>query len=321
MQRPRTYLFAAITLAVALAGCKNKAASNKAAGSGASQVGSNASAVAIQCPPGNGIANNVCVPAVTAEKIAAVTQQQNRVAEYANLLEKADVLTAPVELLGGFRQLEVWKNLVKLNKKLVIVDEVALGLDAGVKELRALKITLTDSANKLGDLRGFLDGLLTQPAVAQPLATLQAEVAMRLRGVLEPLEVQISKVAQSTLVPAAQKFADVTDMVIGACAMGKATGGGDALKQLCDQAKAAFGPAQVFLADFKTQPMALFTQLTGTLETTLSNLLDEKTQMLLTEAQTRINALMKVAATDAGAGSGSSIGSGAGSAGSAGSAN
>ncbi len=305
MHRSRTYLFAAITVAVTLAGCKSKAKPSQAVGSGSAQVVQATVPAAVQCPPGNAIANNVCVPAVTAEKIEAVAQQATRVDEFAKLLDKAEVLSAPIELLGGFRQLEVWKNLVKLNKKLLVVDEVAAGLDAGIKELRTLKITVTESATKLGDLRGFLDGMMQQSAVAQPLATLQADIAMRLRGVLEPLEAQITNVAQSTLVPAAQKFTDVADMVIGACAMGKATGGGDSLKQLCDQAKAAFGPAQAFLADFKTQPMALFTQLTSTLETNLSNLLDAKTQLVLTEAQTRITALVKLPAMASESGSGS----------------
>lgn len=312
MQRSRSLLFAAITVAVTLVGCKSKATSSPTAGSGSAQVVPTPVPVAIQCPPGNAIENNVCVAAVTAEKIEAVTQQASRVDELAKLLEKAEVLAAPIELLGGFRQLEVWKNLVKLNKKLIVVDEVAAGLDVGIKELRTLKVTLGESATKLGDLRGFLDGLMKQPSVAQPLATLQADIAMRLRGVLEPLEAQITNVAQSTLAPAAQKLTDVADMVIGACAMGKATGGGDSLKQLCDQAKAAFGPAQTFLAEFNTQPMALFTQLTGTLETKLSNLLDAKTQLVLTEAQTRIAALLKLPTPSGGSGSGS--GSGVGSA-------
>ncbi len=309
MQRSRTYLFAAITVAVALVGCKSKTNPGPTAGSGSSQPVQPPGPAAIQCPPGNAIANNVCVPAVTAEKIEAVGQQASRVDELAKLLDKAEVLSAPIELLGGLRQLDVWKNLVKLNKKLLVVDEVAAGLDSGIKELRTLKITLTESATKLGDLRGFLEGVMKQPAVALPLATLQADIAMRLRGVLEPLEAQITNVAQSKLVPAAQKLTDVADMVIGACAMGKATGGGDSLKQLCDQAKLAFGPAQAFLADFKTQPMALFTQLTDTLETKLSNLLDEKTQLVLTEAQTRITALLKLPAIDNAAGSGSAAGS------------
>ncbi len=307
MQRSCPYLFAAITVAVTLVGCNSKAKPNPTAGSGSSQLVQTPVPAALQCPPGNAIANNVCVPAVTAEKVEAVGQQATRVDELAKILEKADVLSAPIELLGGLRQLDVWKNLVKLNKKLLIVDEVAAGLDSGIKELRTLKITLTESATKLGDLRGFLDGVMKQPAVALPLAALQADIAMRLRGVLEPLEAQITNVAQSQLAPAAQKLADVADMVIGACAMGKATGGGDSLKQLCDQAKSAFGPAQAFLADFKTQPMALFTQLTETLETKLSNLLDDKTQLVLTEAQTRIAALLKLPAIDNG--SGSNVGS------------
>ena len=96
--------------------------------------------------------------------------------------------------------------------------------------------------------------------------------------------------------------------------MGKATGAGVSLQQLCDQAKAAFGPAQTFLAELNTQPMALFTQLTGTLETKLSNLLDAKTQSVLLQAQTRIAALLKLPVPGGGSGTGSSSGHGVGSA-------
>ena len=212
MQRSHSLLFAAVALAVALAGCKSKPTPSSTVGSGSAYVVPTPVPAALQCPLGNAIENNVCVAAVTAEKVEAITQQASRVDELANLLEKAEVLSAPIELLGGFRQLEAWKNLVKLNKKLLIVDEVAAGLDAGIKELRALKVTLDESATKLGDLRGFLDGLLQHPTIAQPLATLQADIAMRLRGVLEPLEAQITNVAQSTLVPAAHKLTDVADM-------------------------------------------------------------------------------------------------------------
>lgn len=311
MQRSQIFAALAVAATTSLAGvsCKSKSETKPGAGSAVVAV-----KAPVSCPPGNAVENGACVAAVTAEKVEAVAQQATRLDEFAKLLDSAEVVSAPVELLGGFRQLDVWKNMIKLNTKLQVVDEVAAALDTGVKELRALKVTLADSSAKLGNLRGELDGLLKSPAVAQPLAALQSNVAAKLHGVLDPLEAQITKVAQSALGPAAQKLSDVGDLVLGACAMGKVTGGGDSLKQLCDQAKTAFGSATTFLADFKTKPLALFNDLSGSLESKLSNLLDTQSQKLLQEAQVRVNGLLNLPAGGGSAsGPGSSAGSSAGS--------
>jgi hypothetical protein len=295
-----TILFATVMAS----SCKSKSSdSTTKTGSGSAVVQPVAPAT---CPPGSAIDQGVCVAAVTAEKVEAVAQQISKVDEFAKLLDKADLVAGPVELLGGFRQLDAWKTLIKLNSKLQIVDEVAAALDTGVKELRSLKTTAQDASAKLGDLRGQLNGLLTTPSVALPLAKLQSDVTAKLHAVLDPLESQITKVAQSALGPAAQKINDVSDLVLGACAMAKVSGGGDAMKALCEQAKDGFTKASGFLSDFKNQPMALFSDVTGNLQSKLSNLVDEQTSKLLQEAQTRVNALLSLPPPS---GSGSAVGS------------
>jgi hypothetical protein len=291
-----------VVFVIIISGCKNQEPTS----SSPSKIGSAVPAIApapppITCPPGSAIDNGACVTVVTAEKVDAVAAQASRLDDLATFLDKAAVMEAPIELLGGFRQLDAWKKIASMSDKFKIVDEIAAALDTGVKQIRSFKSTLGTSSAKLTDLKSQLNTLLQTPAVAQPLAQLQTDVASKLRSVMQPLEEQITSVTQTTLGPMIEKFSDMGDMVLGACAMSKSAGG-DSLKKLCGQAKDVFGQASTFLGEFKGKPLALLGQVTGELQGKLTNLLDAESTKLLAEAQTRVNALLNIPPVASGSG-------------------
>jgi hypothetical protein len=259
---------------------------------------------ALSCPPGSAVKDGACVAVITPDRVAAIGQQQSRIDELAKLLDAADAVGAPVELLDGVRQLDAWKTILKANPKLQMVDDTVAMLKDGVVQLHALRGSLGEASQRLGNLKGELDHVLQQTGTAQSLPDLQGKVRTELQGIITPLETQVTATIQKVLVPVTQQLNDTADVVVGACAMAKMSGGGDKLKALCTQAKDAFGKATTFLADIKDRPAALFDQFTATLEQQLGLLVDNETKQLLDAAQARVDAALKLPPAPAGSGSG-----------------
>lgn len=285
----------AIALALlAVGACKSNNNNGSAApsnGSGATAVG--AAAPPPPCPVGNALDAGKCVEAVTAEKVAAVDKQVSRIDEMVTLLAKVDQLSAPIELLNGLRQQEAWAKLSKTYSGLGVVDEVVAAMDSGVKQIRALSTVLGESKSRLTDLKGQLNALLATPAVAKPLAEVQAAVSKQVEAAVAPLAAQLASVSENVLSPALAKFNDFGDMIIGACALGKATGG-PSLQELCSKARDVFTTANGFLADVKSKPVALFDQVANDLKGSLTNLLSDQLNQAIAQSQEKLNALLKL---------------------------
>jgi len=256
------------------------------------------------CPPGNAVKDGRCIPVVTPEKVAAVAQQQSRLDDLAKILDKVDSVTAPIELLDGIRQQDNWKSLASKSDKLKIVDDVVVLLNEAVKQLRAFKGTLTEAAGRLGNLKGELDRIMKQTGAAQQLADLRKEVSSEIRAALQPLQAQVTEVLQKVILPLLAQLTDTADLITGACAAAKLSGGGDKLKELCGQAKEVFAKSISFLEDVKAKPAQLYTDVTNQLESQLTDLIDAESKKFLDEAQTKVNDALKLPA--AGSGSGSS---------------
>src|SRR6185503_4107616 len=97
-------VIATLGLVASIAACGNR--TDPAAGKGSGEGTAAAPAGPAKCPPGNVVKDGACVAVVTAEKIAAVAQQQSRLDELAKLLDQVDTVGAPIELFNGIRQLE-----------------------------------------------------------------------------------------------------------------------------------------------------------------------------------------------------------------------
>jgi hypothetical protein len=290
---------------VGLVACGNKKEPTGAAGSGDPNATKPVEPKPVSCPPGNAVKDGACVVVVTPEKIAAVAQQQSRLDELAALLDKIDAVTAPIELLDGIRQLDQWKQLAATSDKLKILDTVVVALNDAVKQLRAFKASLGEASARLGNLKGELDKMLADKGVARNLEELRATVSSQLRTAIEPLGTQVSDTIQKAIAPLAAQLADTSDLVIGACAMAKLSGGGDKLKALCAQAKDVFGKATAYVDDLKAKPAKLFHDVVTQLQTQLDQLVDTETQKLLAAAQTKVNDALKLPPAPAGSGSGS----------------
>ena len=252
------------------------------------------------CPAGNVIVDGKCTVVITPDKVAAVQAQATRLDDLAKFLDKIDDLAAPVELLNGFRQLDEWKQLKAKSDKLAILDKVVESLDEGVKQLRAFKGGLGEAAGRLGNLKTELERQLKETGAAKKLEEVRAQISSQLRAAIEPLAQQVQDTISKALVPLEQQRNDTADLVIGACAMAKLSGGGDKLKTLCGQAKDVFAKATAYVADLKGKPAALYTTLTKELETQLGILVDTATTKLLDEAQVKVNDALKLPAAGSG---------------------
>lgn len=267
----------------------------------------------VTCPPGNVVQDGACVVVVTPEKIAVVVEQQSRIDELGKLLDQVEVVAAPIELLDGFRQLPQWTALAEKSAKLRVADTVVATLNEAVKKLRELDASLGETSVRLGNLKGELDSLMTSTGAAKQLADVRAQVSTQLRAALEPLAVEVQDTIQNALTPLGTQLNDVADLVLGACAMAKLSGGGPKMVEMCAGAKDIFGKAIMFVEDFKARPAALYNNVSTRLETELALLVDETTKTLIDTAQTQVNAALRLPPSPGSAGS-------AGLAGSAGSA-
>ncbi|HET9992051.1 MAG TPA: hypothetical protein VFQ65_26155, partial [Kofleriaceae bacterium] len=146
---------------------------------------------------------------------------------------------------------------------------------------------------------------LKEPGTAKQLADVRAQISTQVRGAIEPLAVQVEATITKAIAPIEAQLGDTADMVIGACAMAKLSGGGDELKQLCAQAKDVFGKATAYMADLKAKPAALFDDVTKQLETQLDVLVDRETKAVIDAAQAKVDAALRLPPAGSGSGSGS----------------
>jgi hypothetical protein len=274
-------VLATIGLACALAACGSK---HDDAASRGSDV-----AKPVTCPPGNVVKDGACAVVMTAEKVAAVAQQQSRLDELAKLLDQVDTVGAPIELLNGFRGLPQWQALKAKSDRLAALDAIGGGLDNAVKTLRAFKASLGEASARLGNLKGQLDHLMTDTGAARRLEDVRAEVSTQLRAAIDPLAAKVEDTIHNALVPLATQLSDASDMMIAGCTMAKLSGGGDKLTELCGQAKDSFAKALVYLGDLKTKPAALFNDVVAQLQAQLGPLVDVETQKLVAAAQVKVN--------------------------------
>jgi hypothetical protein len=259
------------------------------------------------CPAGSVVKEGACVAVVTPEKVLAVATQKSRLDDLAGVLDKLDALAAPIDLLNGFRKTPQFAGLKAHVPKLDTVDTVVATLADGVAQLRQFKAGLTEASTRLGNLGGELDKLLKESGTAKQLTDVRAKISTEVRGAIEPLAAQVEATITKAITPIEAQLSDTADMVIGACAMAKLSGGGDDLKQLCGQAKDVFGKATAYLTDLKAKPAALFDDVSKQLETQLDQLIDTETKSLIDAAQAKVDAALRLppAATGSGAGSGS----------------
>ena len=305
-----------LVVASALVACpKKKDDAGNSGGSGGSAVKVVEPPLPASCPAGNVAQDGKCIPVVTPEKVAAVQAQQTRIDDLAKLLDQVELVAAPVELMDGFRQLPQWQTLAEKSAKLKVADTVVATLNDAVKKLRELKGHLGEASTRLGNLKGELDKLLTDATVVRTIDEVRTNISTQLRGALEPLAMNVKDTIQNALTPLVTQLNDMADLIIGACAMAKLSGGGDKMKEMCDSAKVVFDKGRTFIEDFKTKPAALFTDVTDKLEAELGLLVDATTKQALDTAQTLVNDALKLPPTGSAGSATGSAGSATGSAG------
>jgi hypothetical protein len=302
--RPMRSLLVTLTLVASLVACgkkKDNAGTGTASASGSAVV---EQPLPTSCPAGNVVQDGKCIPAVTPATVAVVQTQQTRIDDLAKLLDQVELVAAPVELLDGFRQLPQWKALADKSAKLKVADTVVATLNEAVKKLRELKGHLGEASQRLGNLKGELDKLLNDPTVVRKIEDVRTTVSTELRAAIEPLAQNVKDTIQNALTPLATQLNDMADLVIGACAMAKLSGGGDKMKEMCESAKVVFEKGRTFVDDFKTKPATLFTDISTKLETELDQLLDAAAKQAVDTAQQAVNDALNL--PPGGTGSGSS---------------
>jgi hypothetical protein len=253
----------------------------------------------VTCAAGQVVKDGACVVVVTPEKVAAVAQQQTRIEELAKLLDRADTLAAPIEVINGLRELDAWKAFAKSNGNAKLADDVVAQLDNAVKTLRTFKASLGEVQTRVGNLKGELDKLMTQTGAAQKLEDVRTQVSAQVRATVEPFAAQVQDTIQNAIVPLSAKLDEVGAVVDIACGTVKLKGG-DKAKALCKDAKDAFGKATSFVTDFKDRPAKLYDEVSTTLVTQLDQLIDKETKAALDVAQTKVNEALKLPPPGAG---------------------
>jgi F0F1-type ATP synthase membrane subunit b/b' len=301
----RTIILMAM-LAIASCGSKKDPGGSGGGTGSAADPGSGAKPVEpdkpMTCPAGSVVQDGKCVAVITAEKIDAVVKQQTRIDDLAKLLDKIDIVSAPIELLGAFRKLEEWKKLTESSADLKKIDEVVATLDNAVKTLRTFKASLGEASGKLGNLKGELDRLMKETGAAKKIEEVRAQVSSQLKSTIEPLAAQVADTIKNALAPLTAQLEEVGDIIIATCLIAKRTGGDDT-KALCDKAKGLFTAGTAFLNDLKDKPAKLFEEVYTELEKQLGLLIDAESKKLLDAAQVKVNEALKL--PPAGSGSGS----------------
>jgi hypothetical protein len=247
----------------------------------------------VTCAAGQVVKDGTCVAVVTPDKIAAVAQQQSRIEELAKLLDRADTLAAPIDVLNGLRDVDAWKAFAASNGKAKLADDVVAQLDNAVKTLRTFKASLGEVQTRVGNLKGELDKLMTQTGAAQKLEDVRAQISSQVKATVEPFAAQVEDTIRNAIVPLSAKLEEVGAVVDIACGTVKLKGG-DKAKALCKDAKDAFGKATTFVTDFKDRPAKLYGDLSSTLVTQLDQLIDTQTKAALDVAQAKVNEALKL---------------------------
>lgn len=258
------------------------------------------------CPAGNALEAGACVAVVTPQKLAAVAEQQSRLDELARLLDQVDTVGAALELFGSIRQQGPWQARGASSEKFAAQGAVAGALDQAVKALRAFKSSLGEASARLGNLRGELDRVMADPGPARRIEEVRAQIAPELRAVIEPLAAQVQDAIQHAIVPLTAKLPELGGAAIASCTMARPSGGDEKLKDLCAQARDAFGKAVTYMADLEGRPAKLFDELTSELLAKLDPLVDAGTRKLLDAARARVDEACKPPPGAAGSGSASS---------------
>src|SRR5262245_10913053 len=218
----------------------------------------------LTCAAGQVNKDGACVAVLTPEKVAAVAQQQTRIEELAKLLDKADTLSAPIDLMTGLRDLDAWKALAKTNDKAKLADDVVVQLDNAVKTMRTFKASLGEVQTRVGNIKGELDKLMTQTGAAQKLEDVRAQISSQVKATVEPFAAQVTDAIKNAIVPLSVKLEEVGAIVDIACGTVKLKGG-DQAKALCKDAKDKLGNATTFITEFKERPAKLYEELSATL--------------------------------------------------------
>jgi hypothetical protein len=139
----------------------------------------------------------------------------------------------------------------------------------------------------------------------------KAEVTKEIHTAVDTLTKEVVATIQKVIVPVKGQLRDVSDIVLGACAIAKMQGGSDKLKELCTKARDVFDGANDFLKDFEKKPQEMILALTTNIEKQLGDLVDENEKKMWAAAQTAVNDALKLPPAGSGSGSGSgSAGSG-----------
>jgi hypothetical protein len=247
----------------------------------------------VTCAAGQVVKDGACVVVVTPEKVAAVAQQQSRIEEVAKLLDRAETLAAPIDVINGLREVDAWKAFAKTSNGAKLADDVVAQLDNAVKTLRTFKASLGEVQTRVGNLKGELDKLMTQTGAAQKLEDVRTQMSAQVKAIVEPFAAQVHDTIQNAIVPLSAKLDEVGAVVDIACGTVKLKGG-DKAKALCKDAKDAFGKATAFVTDFKDRPAKLYEDVSTTLVTQLDQLIDTQTKAALDTAQAKVNEALKL---------------------------
>lgn len=286
----RSILFTAAVLLAAPA-CKGK--DDKAASSTKEGTAVTAEKPAPTCKPGELISGDACVAVVTADTVAAVQAQGDRIDQLAKVLDDVATYAAPIELLNAFRQLEAWKQIVTLVPELEKVEGVVATLDEGTKQLAAFRASLGDVRTRLGNIQTDVKAIYETSGTKQKVDEVRAKISAEVKAAVATLDAATQQVVAQAITPALAQLGDVSDIVDGACALAKLKGGGAELQKLCEQAKGVFGPAKTYLEGLRTQPTALLKDVADGLEKQLDALLDQAAKAALDEAQAHVDAALK----------------------------
>ena len=125
--------------------------------------------------------------------------------------------------------------------------------------------------------------------MATSLDDARAQISTQVKALVAPYAQQTSDTIQKAITPLVAQLADVADLVRGACAMAKMSGGSDQLKDLCAKASDAFTQAQAFLDAIRLRPAALFAEVENQLLSQLDTLLDDGAKAALAAAQKEVD--------------------------------
>jgi hypothetical protein len=240
---------------------------------------------------------------ITQAQVDAVKAQQSRLDELGTLLDKVDAVATPVELANSFRQLEEWKGLTGKFDQLKTVDTLVGELDNAVKTLRTFRANLDQTEARLGNLAAELEAWMKDSGTGAKLADVRAKVSTDVRAAIEPFAQQTGDVIANALQPLMAKLEQVEGLLEVGCGGLKITGGSDAAKAQCGNAKTAFVAGKTYLAGLKDKPVQLFNEVSTAIEGALVTLYDEATKQAIDAAQAEVNALLKLPTAEAPAGS------------------